>query len=146
MNVDSEIKKSSKEKMEDAKRQYTGCVPCILKRLVIAYWGKELIKEGPPFEPERFSYDHAAVSPLHRLAQRWFCVNPPGLSDTLDELPESTSKAVRDKMTRDARENNMVDQQDTEEFQRRIFGGIEESYDIMYVSQAPIFYLLSNLY
>jgi hypothetical protein len=146
MKMASQTEKKLEKRLEDATRRYTGCVPCMVKRLVVAYWGNELIQGTSPFRPLRFSYHHPAISPLHQLAQRWFCSDPSGHVDTLGELPENTSKAVKDRMTRKAREGNMSAQQDTEEFQRKLLEGIGESCDTTYVLQAPISYLLSKLY
>jgi hypothetical protein len=108
---------------------YNGCVPCLLKNLMNAYWNKTDIGDQPPFLPQAFAHQHRAIFPLHQLAERWFCVNPPGHLDTLAGLPATTSPEERDRITRAAMRVNMTDQQDADEFAGDIFTGIQASYD-----------------
>jgi hypothetical protein len=110
-------RKNAKSESEGDDDLYRGCVPCLLKRLVTAYWGNIDIGGQPHFTPQPFPHQHDAIFPLHKLTERWFCVSPPGHLET------------QDRTTRTARRENMTDQQDADEFARHIFAGIESSYD-----------------
>ncbi|KAF1833157.1 cysteine proteinase [Decorospora gaudefroyi] len=103
---------------------YTGCVPCILKAFMKAYWGKGDTDVQPPYLPLVLPHHHDSVLPLHQLAERWFCRE----SQDLD-IPKGSSRAERSRLTRDSKRAEMTAQQDADEFQRQIFGGIQSSYD-----------------
>jgi hypothetical protein len=109
---------------------YLGCVPCLLQRLIRDYWSNVLVDDyRDPFAPVAFPHSHHAIFALHRLTQRYFCRDPPGLSDAIAAHPPPV--ADRDRLIRVARRNNMTDQQDADEFQRFLVAGIETSWELL---------------
>ena len=119
-------KKKGRKKDDEEDLEYRGCTPCLLKRLMIDYWGDINIGGQPTFAPNPFPHRHKAVFPLHTLAERWYCVNPPGLDDTVELL---ATQAEQESITRVARLSYMTAQQDSDEFLLMIFDGIQNSYD-----------------
>ena len=119
-------KKKGRKKDDEEDLEYRGCTPCLLKRLMIDYWGDINIGGQPNFAPHPFPHQHKAMFPLHTLAERWYCVNPPGLYETIEPL---ATQAEQESITRVARLSYMTAQQDSDEFLLRIFDGIQSSYD-----------------
>ena len=93
---------------------------------MIDYWSDIDIGGQPTFAPNPFPHQHKAIFLLHTLAERWYCVNPPGLNDTVELL---ATQAEQESITRVARLSYMTAQQDSDEFLLRIFDGIQNSYD-----------------
>lgn len=128
--------KSDKDSFE-MRPHATGCVPCLLRALIQAYWGVYKLTPPDVGEPQRLEQDDPAIIGLHRLAERWFCRNPDGWSNTLsaiDNARKNNNKKrpmtlkERDDKTKSARKDQEVGQQDADEFMRFIFDGIEQSY------------------
>ncbi|RYN37777.1 hypothetical protein AA0112_g4292 [Alternaria arborescens] len=119
-------KKKGRKKDDEEDLEYRGCTPCLLKRLMIDYWGDIDIGGQPTFVPNPFPHQHKAMFPLHTLAERWYCVDPPGHDDTVELL---ATKAEQEIVTRVARLSYMTAQQDSDEFLLMIFDGIQNSYD-----------------
>jgi hypothetical protein len=117
-------KKDQQNKNED--QAYRGCVPCLLKKFMTAYWDNTLIGNAPSLTPQPLPHQHPAILPLHQLIERWFCVTPPSLV-----LPPDFSQEAEDQAVRAARKRHMTAQQDAEELTGRIFEGIQSSYDLL---------------
>lgn len=112
-----------------------GCVPCLLKILIKAYWGvmhRYDRESGQLKLVSAIELDHPAICRLHRLTERWFCTEPEGTSNNwakrLKKHPED-GDAEKQVYFRDARKQNMKAMQDFDEFIGKIFAGIETSID-----------------
>lgn len=111
------------------------CVPCLLKNLVVAYWGRDYKMKNEELltragEPPVFLHRHPTMDPIHRIAERYFCRNPDNLQDTLNSSENKhKSKAQKQAITQEERRRNMTAQQDADEFMIQILGsGCEESF------------------
>jgi hypothetical protein len=96
-----------------------GCVPCLLKDLIRNYWGNILLDEGTG-NPLPLPYLHEGWHHLHQLSRRWFYRNPSDMEDILRE-PKGTIQ--------ERRAMEMDNQQDNDEFMRKLLDGIEYTYD-----------------
>lgn len=115
---------------EDGQPLFTGCVPCLLKLLILEYWGNTSIGPGdgnPPFQPLYFPFDHPATLRLHMLADRWFCVDPEGHYDFIHDGDNDFTYTEEEEyaLTKQARIRNMQNQQDSDEFQQRLIARIK---------------------
>jgi len=117
--IENKIAMAKAKNIEDYKEDeaYKGCVPCLLKKLMTAYWNNTLIGGAPNLVPQPLPHYHPAILPLHQLIERWYCVNPP------DHVHTGDQTTIR------ARRGHMTAQQDADEFTGYIFDGIESSYD-----------------
>lgn len=50
---------------------HTGCVPCLLKRLITVYWSEYRLRGGPDSAPRSLAWNDPAIWPLHSLGDRW---------------------------------------------------------------------------
>ncbi|KNG50322.1 hypothetical protein TW65_02257 [Stemphylium lycopersici] len=111
---------------------YSGCLPCLLKALIVDYWGKEMVENEAPHNPISFPYNHPSVYLTHQLFQRYFCEDREGFLDEVKDWrkddPLVTDEEI-DRRTRAARRSCMTEQQDADELVLRAFAGIEESFD-----------------
>ncbi|KAH6868396.1 hypothetical protein BKA58DRAFT_459155 [Alternaria rosae] len=117
--IEREIAKAKTKNFQDYKEDeaYRGCVPCLLKKLMTAYWNNTLIGGAPNLVPQPLPHYHPAILSLHQLIERWFCVDPPNHTHTGNQA------------TIAARRRHMRAQQDADEFTGYIFDGIASSYD-----------------
>lgn len=106
-------------------REALGCVPCLLKKLVIEYWGNKLINDDADKAPRPFKWNNPAIRLLHRFTERKFCFEPYGTSDNCVGMDEAEAQVY----SQDARKQNMVAQQEAAEFIFMILDGIETSID-----------------
>lgn len=104
----------------------TGCIPCLLKTLINAYWGDVLIDTDEDQTPLPFLWDNSAIHRLHRLTERKYCCEPEGTSDRCRGLSKEEAKT----RMQNARRENMVAQQDAEEFMALILDGIAMTIDV----------------
>jgi hypothetical protein len=113
-------------------KHYSACLPCLLKALTKDYWSNQLVNSTEPHRLQPFPYSHDPVFKLHQLLQRYFCHDPDGHTDDMNDLRSrvpSVTQATIDRRTRAARRMNMTAQQDADELTRRIWDGIEASFD-----------------
>jgi len=111
---------------------YSGCLTCLLKALIIDYWSKEMVEENAPHHPTSFPYNYPSVYMIHQLFQRYFCEDKDGFSVEVEgwrELDPLITDAEIARRTRAARRHYMTEQQDADELILRLFNGIEESFD-----------------
>lgn len=121
-------------------KHYSGCLPCLLKAVIKDYWSNDMVDDTAPYHPQPFQYTHDSVFKLYQLFQRYFCENPDGFSDEIDDLRSerpSMSQAQIDRYTRAERRENMTAQQDADELAVRIWDGIEASFNLEYVFPPP---------
>ncbi|EUC38497.1 hypothetical protein COCCADRAFT_82931 [Bipolaris zeicola 26-R-13] len=114
-------------------KHYSGCLPCLLKAVIKDYWSNDMVDDTAPYHPQPFQYTHDSVFKLYQLFQRYFCENPDGFSDEIDDLRSerpSMSQAQIDRYTRAERRENMTAQQDADELAVRIWDGIEASFNL----------------
>lgn len=110
---------------------YTGCMPCLLKALIINYWGNVHMAPGTdttPTYPRPFAFSHPAILYLHQLVERWFCREPLGYTD-----PPNLSLAKKKQMKLKAKQGEMCAQQDSEEFLIKLFEAILNDSNPKYV-------------
>jgi hypothetical protein len=107
----------------------TGCVPCLLKDLIAAYWGTDEADKEDNGDLAVFRHHHDTMLPIHMFAERFFCRQPDDHDLVLEEN-FNRSQAYKDELTRKACESNKVAQQDAQELMSRLLGwGCEESLD-----------------
>jgi len=117
--IERKAAEAKAKNIEDYKEDnaHKGCVPCLLKKLMTAYWNNTLIGGAPNLVPRALPHHHPAILPFHQLIERWYCVEPPSDTHTGNQAPVA------------ARRDHMTAQQDADEFTGYIFDGIESSYD-----------------
>jgi hypothetical protein len=101
-----------------------GCVPCLLKSLIIGYWGDTLLEDTRTGEPDSLPQGHEYWHRLHQLARRWNYKDP----DDLPAILEGKRESEKQKLTHDARAENMDRQQGADEIVRNILDGVEYTY------------------
>lgn len=107
------------------------CVPCLLKDLVVAYWGPDEGDKEASNNMAVFSHDHDAMLPIHRFAERYFCCRPADHDEILGAGHNSKKSQVeKNNLTRSLCISNMTRQQDAQEFMTMLLGkGCELSLD-----------------
>jgi hypothetical protein len=118
-----------------------GCIPCLLKSLIQAYWGiyKLRSSDSGMQYPQQLDHNDPAIIDLHRMAERWFCSDPDGLSDELKAKEERKifeekmpmTQKEKDTIRMIARLRNARAQQCADEFMRFVLDGVEQSYTHM---------------
>ena len=72
------------------------CVPCLLKNLILAYWGEDDQDKSGSGNPSLFQHEHPAMLPVHKMAERYFCCDPGGAQAILySEKNENKSEAQK---------------------------------------------------
>lgn len=103
----------------------TGCVPCLLKQLIHWYWGEYSV-DPETGVPEEIPWNHACWQRLHGLSARWVYRDPEGLFERLRNEENINKTALeKEKISQDAREEEMKTQHDSEEYFSMILAGIE---------------------
>jgi hypothetical protein len=118
-----------------------GCVPCLFKQLVRGYWGKVLTDPeiGPP---ALLTVDHENFLPLQQLSKRWYFTpieNIESLVQGKVVVWKEDMRKARQSVTKEGESSNrrsfrldfqnekMDGQQDSDEYAKRILGGVENT-------------------
>jgi hypothetical protein len=119
-----------------------GCVPCLFKNLIGGYWGDVLMNEATG-EPNPLPINHESCRPMHQLARRWFYGNPSDMEDRVqgrievlkeelgddwDIVTAEEEELMKETARQQFREEQMDGQQDSDEFARKILGGIQNTF------------------
>jgi hypothetical protein len=108
------------------------------QRLVGGYWGNVLIDRRTG-EPAPLPVAHESFHPLQQLSRRWYYTGIEDIEEQvqgrletfyeeeLEDMTKEEEESTREAIKLDIQNKKMDDQQDSDEYAKRILGGIENT-------------------